>query len=272
MSKSVDTLEGRYFRHLERLRKPTFLERVGRRRSVAAASSRYDEARRSIVRRAEVRGYTGSEHYSTFLVMVEWQAFLTTVVAEIARDRSASMDESQLVVWSLGRMANQILHGIRHAFLDTVFPAVAAGIRCLLEVIATIDFVLESDDNIRRFLNTDSESDPVRIPFQRMLREAGKQDGLPWIDLYEMYSENTHPKLSILKTAWRESSKEPERIGLAMDDEWHPDDFEAHWESTRLCLDRIATAMIGYFELDPILLKRLDQLSQENLVFEEVAE
>jgi hypothetical protein len=30
--------------------------------------------------------------------------------------------------------------------------------------------------------------------------------------------------------------------------------------------------MIGYFELDPILLKRLDQLSQENLVFEEVAE
>jgi hypothetical protein len=203
--------------------------------------------------------------------MIEWQAFFTTLVIEMAHKLEKTATERQLILWSLGRMANQTFHGIRHAFLDSVFPTVAAGIRCLLEIIATIDFILESDDNLEQFVDIDAKP-PVRVPFQRMLREAGEREGRPWRELYVEYSENTHPKMSILKTAWRESPNDSYQLGVAIDDEWHPEDFKLHWDTTKLCLDRIATALVGCFALDPVLLKRLDQLVREHHVFESVAE
>jgi hypothetical protein len=192
--------------------------------------------------------------------MIEWQSFLTTVLSESAASREGDMDERDIILWSLGRLGNNVLQAVRHAFLDTVFPSVASGIRCLLEIIATIDFVSSSHDNLKAYLESENTgAGQLRIPFQRLLKELGKRDGLPWLDLYQEYSELTHPKLSIVKTTFRAVPDSP-ALALALYDEWHPADLEEHWKATKLCVDRIATIVIAHFGLDKVLLERLEQL------------
>lgn len=270
MAESWNTFEAEYLRHLQSLRRPSLLARIGL--SDPHEPSRYDYARLAVVERSRARWSTGSEFRSGLLLMLEYQSFLTTVLFEAARARGGDMDDRDLIVWSLGKLGNSVLHSIRHAFLDTVFPSVASGIRCLLEVIATIEFIKTSDANLSAYLRSEDEGvKPLYIRFQRLLSTIDARDDLNLHELYVHYSELTHPKLSIVKTALV-SLPDSADVYLTLDDEWSPDLLRQHWRVAQLCVDQIAVRVMGHFGLDTVLLRRLEQLANDPDPFKDVIE
>lgn len=270
MAESWNTFEAEYLRQLQKLRRPSLLTRVGL--SNRPGSGRYDAARLAVVERSRARWSTGSEFRSTLLLMLEYQSFLTAVLREAADARKGDMDNRDLIVWSLGKMGNSVLHSIRHAFLDTVFPTVASGIRCLLEVIATMEYVTVSDANLETYLSSEDEgAQPLFIRFQNLLKAIDTRENLNLHELYVHYSELTHPKLSIVKTALVTLPDSPE-VYLAEYDEWSPDLLGQHWRAAQFCVDQIATRVIGHFGLDPVLIARLQQLANDPDPFKNVIE
>jgi hypothetical protein len=270
MAESWNTFEAEYWRHIQSVRKPSLLARIGL--SNRIERGRYDDGRIAVVDRSRARWATGSEFRSVLLLMLEFQSFLTTVLAEAARSRGGDMDERDLIVWSLGRMGNNVLHSIRHAFLDTVFPSVASGIRSLLEVIATIEYVKASDENLNAYLRSEDEgAQPLRIGFQGLLRTIDARDDLNLLELYGHYSELTHPKLSIVKTALV-TFPNSSNVYLALDDEWASDALRQHWLVAQLCVDQIAVRVMGHFGMDRVLIQRLEQLANDPDPFKDVIE
>jgi hypothetical protein len=182
------------------------------------------------------------------------------------------MDDRDLIVWSLGKLGNSVLHSIRHAFLDNVFSSVAAGIRSLLEVIATIEYVKASDANLKAYLRSEDEgAAPLRIGFMGLLKTLDARDKLNLLELYVHYSELTHPKLSIVKTALV-TVPDSNDVYLTTDDEWSPDLFRQHWRATQLCVDQVEVRVMGHFGLDEVLLGRLEQLANDPDPFRNIIE